>query len=74
MVDEKHGYYVEGRNYGSSIAQARGRARHLANTYGRNVPITHIDDAGEREIAVYEPGGEVRNVTPGGRDGAKADV
>lgn len=72
--EKRHGYYVEGTCHGTSIAQARGRARHLANTFGRNVPITLVDEQGERKVAVYEPGGEVHNVTPGGKDGAKAAV
>ncbi len=75
MTDGKeHGYYVEGTCFDTRIAQARGRARFLSNTYGRDVPITLVDATGEKKVAVYQPGGEVRNVTEGGSDGAKANV
>lgn len=75
MVDDKqHGYYVEGVCFDARIAQARGRARHLSNIYGRNVEIRLVDATSDKLVCTYEPGGEVRNVTPGGRDGAKADV
>ena len=75
MIEGKrHGYYVEGTPYDTSIAQARGRARHLANTFGRDVPITLVDSTGEKVVAVYEPGGSVRNITPGGNDGTAPDT
>lgn len=75
MVDMKrHGYYVEEEYFDTRIAHARARARYLANTFGRDVPIALHDVTGNRIIATYKVGGDVENVTPGGKDGSKPDA
>lgn len=71
---KRHGYWVEGCWFDMRIAQARANARHLANNFGRDVPITLFNGHKESIVAVYKPGGDVQNVTPGGSDGAAADV
>lgn len=35
-----YGYFVEGKPFGLKYAQARARAQHLANEYGRLVSLS----------------------------------
>lgn len=53
-------YEVEGDKFGTRLHQARARARHLANQYGRPVEVT----LGGRVVCTYNRGGELTNVTP----------
>jgi hypothetical protein len=43
MTMKKPGYYVEGTHYGTCFHQARARAAHLSEVYGRPIPITNVD-------------------------------
>ncbi len=61
----QHGYWVEGEYLEMRIAQARARARRLANHYGRNVAIKLVSAAGTKVVAVYERGGTCTNLTEG---------
>jgi hypothetical protein len=59
------GYYVEGDHYGTRIAQARARARHLANEYKRPVKVTSVGHNGkETTVSVHKPGGNDEVMTP----------
>jgi uncharacterized protein GlcG (DUF336 family) len=40
------GYNVEGRRFGTKVAQARAFARHRASTFGRPVAVAVVDHAG----------------------------
>ena len=57
MKRVKPGYYVEGRHYGFSIAQARARAEFLAREFGRPVALTYVDQRGQvLEVEVFGEG------------------
>lgn len=52
------GYYVEGTHYGTRIAQARARARHLANEYKRAIEIRQVGhDGKDTRVSTHKPGG-----------------
>lgn len=64
-MSDKPGYYVEDVSYGHRIAQARGRAKHLANEYGRPVEIINEDHDGVLTIIeTHHPKGGVKVETP----------
>jgi len=63
-------FTVEGTKY-DTAGPARGRARALAKLEERDVQVK--DDKGW-VIATYSYGGDVKNTTNGGDDGAEADV
>jgi hypothetical protein len=44
---KRPGYYVEGKFYRDNYHQARARAAHLANEYGRGVEVRQITLLGE---------------------------
>jgi hypothetical protein len=69
----QHGYWVEGEYHEMRIAQARARARWLANHHGRNVAIKLVSAAGTTVVAIYERGGTCTVLTPGGKDDLIAD-
>lgn len=52
---KRPGYYVEGRYYGPLYAQAEGRARHLAATFGRTIKVMFLNELNQwREAnAIY---------------------
>lgn len=53
-------YTVEGQPFGTRLNQARARARHLANEYGRSVQVL----LGDELVCTYSRGGQLENVTP----------
>jgi hypothetical protein len=65
MSTKEPGYYVEGTHYGTRIAQARARARLLANEYKRPVEVRVIGHAGtETLVSTHRPGGHDVVETP----------
>ena len=55
MTRKRPGYYVEGRYYGFSIAQALARAAHLTREYGREVLAIYTASDGTSAPVVRQP-------------------